>query len=142
MATISNALIQKRAEKLVAELATEMDRKISGEGNVYKAVSSQYIENESACLVIFSGVNVDIESAAVIYNDGTAFFLDDWQGSYPKTVEEIGGYDWMSTDGGATFVFDGMPRVISNAGYQPLTDEIDDMEMEEVENFDPNTYKR
>lgn len=44
--------------------------------------------------------------------DGTLFYLRDWQGAHPETAEEIEEFDWIREDGKSAVVLHGLPRVI------------------------------
>lgn len=70
------------------------------------------IESEKAKLVLFdySG-ECDGESAAVVYDGGELFYLNDWQGGRPESFEEIEDYEWKN-DGRTAFILNGMPRML------------------------------
>ena len=54
----------------------------------------------------------DVKTSFVAYEDGTCYFLTDWQGAYPKTEEEIADYkDWATVEWERLpFIFNGLPR--------------------------------
>lgn len=71
---------------------------------------SRIIALDDATLYLFQFG--DIKSSAIAYADGTAFVLDDWQGSRPESAEEIENYEWVSaTDGRKAIVMNGLPRL-------------------------------
>lgn len=53
-----------------------------------------------------------IESACIVYNDGTLFHLYDWQSGRPETVDEIDVYSWKREDGVEAISLMGLPRVL------------------------------
>lgn len=78
----------------------------------YSIDSIVYNKIECASLVIVSTVN--IQTSFVCYDDGTAYFLRDWQGAYPTNFEEIEDFkDWVTIDWKDTpIMFMGLPRTL------------------------------
>ena len=70
------------------------------------------LSENGAYLVFASSENC--KTSFVCYEDGTAYFLDDWQGSYPTNEEEINDYNnWVTIDWKPSPVlFNGLPRVL------------------------------
>lgn len=50
----------------------------------------------------------------VCYEDGSAYFLDDWQSCYPNNEDEIRDYrNWVTIDWKPSpIIFNGLPRVL------------------------------
>lgn len=67
-------------------------------------------ENEEATMYHFiCGI---IESACIVYNDGTLFHQWDWQGGRPNSAEEIEDFKWIREDGVEAINIKGLPRVL------------------------------
>lgn len=65
---------------------------------------------ENAVMYILSW-NQTGRTAVIIYDDGTLFHLNDWQGPCPETAEEIESFEWRSEYGKRAVVFNGLPKV-------------------------------
>lgn len=68
--------------------------------------------SDDAKLMTFVSDNCAAKSTAVVYNNGTIFVTDDWQGYYAESLSEIEDYDWHTLDGQRAIIMDGLPRVL------------------------------
>ena len=90
-----------------------------------KAADSYNIERSieieaGVSLVIFAcGFVVEkirLCTAAVAYDDGDVFVLDDWHGGYPDNADEIANFEWIHAQSGRRAVIrDGLPRILVGA---------------------------
>lgn len=82
----------------------------SGKHVEYTIDEIKELSEEGAYLVIAHCS--ECKTSFVAYEDGTCYFLDDWQSSYPTTEEEIADYDnWVTIDWlRLPIIFNGLPR--------------------------------
>lgn len=79
----------------------------------YQVIGVKTLSKDKAKLVEFQSEDKSITSSAVVYPDGTTFVLDDWQGSYPRTEEEIEEFNWICANNNHSAVaFNGLPRLL------------------------------
>lgn len=99
-------------KELAKQLIEKAEYNMSKQKVDYSIDAIDYNEIESASLVIASSANV--QTSFVCYDDGTAFFLSDWQGAYPSNFAEIADFnDWVTIDWKQTpIVFNGLPRIL------------------------------
>ena len=97
---------------MAKQLIEQAEYNFSGEKIQYEIDSIEELSEEGAYLVIASCEYVT--TSFVCYEDGTAYFLYDWQGRYPKNEEEIKDYSlWVDINWNRTpFIFNGLPRVL------------------------------
>ncbi len=78
-------------------------------------IDSKLKVEEGVSLITFTGNYPDgctNTTACLLYEDtDEVFFLRDWQGGRPETREEIADYEWMTSDGRAAVLMDGLPRI-------------------------------
>lgn len=84
-------------EELAKKLIEQAEFNCSGELVKYNIDNILQLREEGAYLVIAS--SEFSKTSFVCYEDGTAYFLDDWQGGYPTSEEEISYYNnWVTID--------------------------------------------
>lgn len=70
--------------------------------------------SEDGAYLVFASCEY-CKTSFVCYEDGTAYFLYDWQGSYPTCEDEIQSYNWCTIDWkDGPIIFNGLPRVLSD----------------------------
>ena len=67
----------------------------------YEEIMKVLDADENAVLYL---LETHVDTAVLVYNDGEAneevYVLTDWQGTYPRTLDEVADYDWeLATDG-------------------------------------------
>lgn len=84
----------------------------SGEHVDYNITRINELSEEGAYLVFAESDDLSVETSFVAYDDGTCYFLSDWQGAYPTNEDEIQDYnDWVTIDWQRLPVlFNGLPR--------------------------------
>lgn len=99
-------------KELAKQLIEQAEYNCSGEKVEYKIDDILPLSEDGAYLVFASSESC--KTSFVCYEDGTAYFLDDWQGSYPTNEEEISDYkNWVTIDWKESPVlFNGLPRVL------------------------------
>lgn len=99
-------------KELAQQLIEKAEHNCSGELVEYNIDDILPLREDGAYLVIAS--SEFCKTSFVCYEDGTAYFLDDWQGSYPTNEEEISEYkNWVTIDWKESPVlFNGLPRVL------------------------------
>lgn len=99
-------------KELAQQLIEQAEQNCSGELVKYNIEEILSLSEDGAYLVIASSESC--KTSFVCYEDGTAYFLDDWQGSYPANEEEINDYNnWVTIDWKPSPVlFNGLPRVL------------------------------
>lgn len=99
-------------EELAKKLIEQAEYNCSGEKVDYNIDDILPLREGGAYLVIAS--SEFSKTSFVCYEDGTAYFLEDWQGSYPNNEEEIAEYNnWVTIDWKESpVIFDGLPRVL------------------------------
>lgn len=96
-------------EKLAKRLIEQAEYNYSGENVAYNIDNIKELSEEGAYLVFAS--SKDIKTSFVCYDNGHAYFLDDWQGTYPTIEEEIQYYNWVTIDWKTqAIVLCGLPR--------------------------------
>lgn len=85
-------------KELAKQLIEQAEYNCSGEKVEYNIDDIQALSKNGAYLVFASSESC--KTSFVCYEeDGTAYFLDDWQGSYPTNEEEIADYNnWVTID--------------------------------------------
>lgn len=74
-------------------------------------VSKTEDKKNGGSLIIFN-VNGEFETSAYMYDDGTLFHLQDWQGAHPETLDEIKDYEWTSYEGRPAVIMEDAPRLL------------------------------
>ncbi|RHN97591.1 hypothetical protein DW657_04165 [Prevotella sp. AM23-5] len=99
-------------EELAKKLIEQAEFNCSGELVKYNIDNILQLREEGAYLVIAS--SEFSKTSFVCYEDGTAYFLEDWQGSYPASEDEICDYrNWVTIDWKPSpIIFNGLPRVL------------------------------
>ncbi len=99
-------------KKLAKQLIEQAEQNCSGDLVKYNIDEISPLSEDGAYLVIAS--SEFCKTSFVCYEDGTAYFLNDWQGSYPTNEEEINDYkNWVTIDWKESPVlFNGLPRVL------------------------------
>lgn len=99
-------------EELAKQLIEQAELNNSGEKVEYNIEEILPLSEDGAYLVIASSENC--KTSFVCYEDGTAYFLNDWQGCYPKNENEIAEYNnWVTINWKETpVIFNGLPRVL------------------------------
>lgn len=99
-------------EKLAKQLIEQAEYNCSGERVNYEIDEIIPLSEEGVYLIKAS--SKFCPTSFVGYDDGTAYFLDDWQGSYPEDEDEIRLYtNWVTIDWQRTPVmYNGLPRVL------------------------------
>lgn len=84
----------------------------SGEHVDYKITCINELSEKGAYLVFAESDGGSVQTSFVAYDDGTCYFLSDWQGAYPTNEDEIQYYnDWVTIDWERLPVlFNGLPR--------------------------------
>lgn len=100
------------AKDLAKQLIEQAEKNCSGENVLYTIDSIQELSEDGSYLVFASSEYS--KTSFVCYEDGTAYFLNDWQGNYPKNEEEIAEYNnWVTIDWKESpIIFNGLPRVL------------------------------
>ena len=78
----------------------------------YDITGIKELSEKGSYLVFAEAKDCGVKTSFVAYDDGTCYFLTDWQGSYPTTEEEIANYkDWVTVEWERLpFIFNGLPR--------------------------------
>lgn len=100
-------------KELAKSLIEQAEYNCSGEKVEYDIDDIQALSEDGAYLVFASSESC--KTSFVCYEeDGTAYFLDDWQGSYPTNEEEIADYNnWVTIDWKESpVIFNGLPRAL------------------------------
>lgn len=99
-------------KNLAKQLVEQAEYNCSGENVIYNIDNIQALSEEGAYLVFASSASC--KTSFVCYEDGTAFFLKDWQSDYPENEDEIECYDWVTIDWKELpFCLCGLPRVLT-----------------------------
>lgn len=80
-----------------------------GEGGISIEIKSEVPLDGATMYIVEMGIDV---ASFIVYEDGTLFCQDDWQGGHPETAEEIPGFIWMTEYGRLAIIMDGQPRVM------------------------------
>lgn len=99
-------------EDLAKQLIEQAEYNSSGERVNYDIDEIIPLSEEGAYLIKAS--SKVCYTSFVGYDDGSAYFLDDWQGSCPNNEDEIRFYsNWVTIDWQSTpEMFLGLPRVL------------------------------
>lgn len=99
-------------EDLAKKLIEQAEYNCSGEKVKYDIDDILALSEDGAYLVFASSESC--KTSFVCYEDGTAYFLNDWQGIYPNNEEEIAEYNnWVTIDWKESpVIFNGLPRVL------------------------------
>lgn len=98
---------------LAKQLIEKAEYNCSGKNIIYNIDNILPLSEEGAYLVFASSTYC--KTSFVCYEEGTAFFLEDWQGSYPESEDEIEFYDWVTIDWKELpFCICGQPRTLVN----------------------------
>ncbi len=100
------------SEELAKQLIEQAELNCSEEKVEYKIEDIRPLSENGAYLVFASSENC--KTSFVCYEDGTAYFLNDWQGCYPVNENEIAEYkNWVTINWKETpVIFNGLPRVL------------------------------
>ena len=101
-------------EELAKQLIEQAELNNSGEKVEYNIEDILPLSEDGAYLVFASSENC--KTSFVCYEDGTAYFLKDWQGCYPENENEIAEYNnWVTINWKETpVIFNGLPRVLND----------------------------
>ena len=95
--------------KILKNLIEQAEINCSGEKVDYKINEVKEMSEEGAYLVFAS--SEFCKTSFVYWVSGSAYFIKDWQGDYPKTEEEISNFDWVDINWQEdVIVFGGLPR--------------------------------
>lgn len=98
-------------KELAKKLIEEAEYNCSGEKIPYDIKDIQRLSEKGAYLVLASSDCCN--TSFVCYEDGTAYFLSDWQSGYPTSGDEIPYYDWVTIDWKESPVIsEGLPRIL------------------------------
>lgn len=100
-----------RENTLPEEQAVEQALSKYDDGIGYTIIQTIQVADD-AKLMTFVSDNGIAKSTAVVYDDGTIFVTDDWQGYYAESFDEIEELDWYTLDGERAVIMDGLPRVL------------------------------
>lgn len=97
---------------LAKQLIEQAEYNCSGEKVAYTIDDIQEL-SECGSYLVFASSEYS-KNSFVCYEDGTAYFFNDWQGSYPNNEEEIAEYNnWVTIDWKESpVIFNGLPRVL------------------------------
>lgn len=94
---------------IAKQLIEQAEFNCSGEKVNYEIDNILPLSEDGAYLVFASSENC--KTSFVCYEDGTAFFLKDWQSIYPESEDEIENFDWVTIDWkDLPFCIAGLPR--------------------------------
>lgn len=100
------------SKELAKQLIEQAEVNCSGEKVEYNIDDILPLTEDGAYLIL--ATSEFCKTSFVCYEDGTAYFLDDWQGGYPTSEEEISYYNnWVTIDWKKSpILFNGLPRVL------------------------------
>ena len=99
-------------KKLAKQLIEQAEYNCSGKKVEYNIDDIQTLSEDGAYLVFASSEYC--KTSFVCYEDGTAYFLCDWQSGYPASNDEIGMFKWVTIDWKETpVIINGLPKVLS-----------------------------
>lgn len=97
------------SKELAKQLIEQAEYNCTGQNINYTIEDIKPLSEDGAYLVFAS--SRFCRTTFVCYEDGTAFFLRDWQSHYPDNEEEIENYDWVTIDWkDVLFCIGGLPR--------------------------------
>ena len=101
--TINQALPQHGQAENMKELIQRIER-IGGEKYPSAKIVKEVPLTEATMYVVdLAGDNYTVCSF-IVYDDGTLFHQQDWQGEHPETAEEIGNFGWLTEEGRTAFI--------------------------------------
>ncbi len=116
MKTFKNNNKTMRNEILLGMIAA-YDAEVAGTDVLpidHYTIDSELEVEEGVSLITFTGNYPDgcaNTTACLLYEDeDEVFFLYDWQSGYPETRDEIGDYEWRTSDGHIPVMMNGLPR--------------------------------
>lgn len=100
--------------ELAKQLIEQAEYNCSGEKVEYNIDDIQALSEDGAYLVFASSESC--KTSFVCYEDGTAYFLSDWQSCYPASEDAISEFNnWVTIDWKESpVIFNGLPRVLSD----------------------------
>lgn len=96
-------------KKELEQRINAIDLANGGEGGISIEIKSEVPLDGATMYVVEMGIDV---ASFIVYEDGTLFCQDDWQGGHPETAEEISCFTWMTEDWRPAIMFDVMPRIM------------------------------
>lgn len=99
-------------EKYLEKAIEQAEFNCSGEHVDYNITCINELSEKGAYLVFAESDGGSVQTSFVAYENGTCYFLSDWQGAYPTNEDEIQDYnDWVTIDWQRLPVlFNGLPR--------------------------------
>ena len=99
-------------KELAKQLIEQAEYNCSGEKVEYDIDDILALSEDGAYLVFASSESC--KTSFVCYEDGTAYFLSDWQGCYPVSENAIAEFNnWVTIDWKESpVIFNGLPRVL------------------------------
>lgn len=83
-----------------------------GNGNISIEIAKEVsLKGATMYVANWSSISTSGTSAFIVYEDGTLFHQDDWQGGHPETAEEITDFEWLTEDSKLAVMSDGLPRI-------------------------------
>lgn len=100
-------------KELAKQLIEQAEYNCSGEKVEYDIDDILALSEDGAYLVFASSESC--KTSFVCYEDGTAYFLSDWQSCYPVSENAIAEFNnWVTIDWKESpVIFNGLPRVIN-----------------------------
>lgn len=100
-------------KKILKELIQQAELNCSGKKIEYTINGIKELSEKGAYLVFAS--SKFCKTSFFYWSDGNAYFIKDWQGSYPKTEKDIQNFDWVNINWKeSVIVSDGFPRPFFN----------------------------
>lgn len=96
-------------KKELEQRINAIDLANGGEGKISIEIERSVELNGAIMYIVGMGM---LTASFIVYEDGTLFCQDDWQGGHPETAEEIADFDWLTEDGRPAIMFDGMPKMM------------------------------
>lgn len=83
-----------------------------GNGNISIEIAKEVsLKGATMYVANWSSISTSGTSAFIVYEDGTLFHQDDWQGGHPETAEEITDFEWLTEDFKLAVMSDGLPEI-------------------------------
>ena len=96
-------------KKILKNLIEQAVFNCSGEKIEYTICGIKEMSEEGGYLVFAS--SKFCQTSFFYWDSGNAYFIKDWQGSYPLSEEEIPNYDWVDINWHENvIIFGGLPR--------------------------------
>lgn len=100
-------------KEILKNIIEQAEFNCSGEKIEYTINGIKKMSEEGGYLVFAS--SEFCQTSFFYWEDGNAYFIKDWQGSYPLTEEEIPNYDWVNINWKeSVIIFNGFPRPFFN----------------------------